>query len=233
MRKLPDTVDRDELEFEGPLPPICYYIVGGNEKKVFRLNSLQHELILNQPLDRETEDTHIILIKASEDCINKPKTVSFFDSSDDTLLKVTITIVDVNDNPPRFVHRVFTGGVSTATTFGTKFMTVKAEDADVGLNAEISYYLIGKIQMTLTEGLENLQRLPFIVEKETGAVQLNFDPQKGMKGYFDFMVLANDTGGLQDMARVFIYLLREDQRVRFVLRQNPPELRNRIEAFRQ
>lgn len=35
------------------------------------------------------------------------------------------------------------------------------------------------------------------------------------------------------MARVFIYLLREDQRVRFVLRQNPPELRNRIETFRE
>lgn len=35
------------------------------------------------------------------------------------------------------------------------------------------------------------------------------------------------------MARVFIYLLREDQRVRFVLRQQPPELRNRIDAFRE
>lgn len=42
--------------------------------------------------------------------------------------------------------------------------------------------------MTLTEGLENLRRAPFLVERETGAVQLNFDPQQGMKGYFDFMV---------------------------------------------
>lgn len=67
-------------------------------------------------------------------------------------------------------------------------MHVRAEDADIGKNAIISYYLIGKIQMTLTEGLENLQRLPFLVEKETGAVLLNFDPQQGMKGYFDFMV---------------------------------------------
>lgn len=142
-------------------------------------------------------------------------------------------MLDENDNAPKFVHRVFTGGVSTATSFGTKFMHVKAEDADLGKNAIISYYLIGRVQMTLTEGLENLQRIPFLVEKETGAVLLNFDPQQGMKGYFDFMVLANDTGGLQDMARVFIYLLREDQRVRFVLRQQPPELRNKIEAFRE
>nr|CAH7762920.1 unnamed protein product [Callosobruchus chinensis] len=91
-------------------------------------------------------------------------------------------------------------------------MQVKAEDPDVGQNAIVSYYLVGKVQMTLTEGLESLQRTPFIVERDTGAVQLNFDPQRGMKGYFDFMVLANDTGGLKDTARVFIYLLREDQR---------------------
>lgn len=35
------------------------------------------------------------------------------------------------------------------------------------------------------------------------------------------------------MARVFIYLLREDQRVRFVLRQHPPEVRERIDVFRE
>lgn len=45
--------------------------------------------------------------------------------------------------------------------------------------------------------------------------------------------MANDTGGLEDKARVFIYLLREDQRVRFVLRQQPMELRTRIDSFRE
>jgi len=45
--------------------------------------------------------------------------------------------------------------------------------------------------------------------------------------------LANDTDGFQDMARVFIYLLREDQRVRFVLRQHPSEVRERIDVFRE
>lgn len=64
----------------------------------------------------------------------------------------------------------------------------QAIDSDAGVNAEVSYYLIGRIQMTLTEGLENLRRPPFLVERETGEVQLNFDPQQGMKGYFDFMV---------------------------------------------
>ena len=46
----------------------------------------------------------------------------------------------------------------------------------------------GRVQETLSEGLDNVRRAPFIIEKNTGIVKLNFDPQKGMKGYFDFKV---------------------------------------------
>lgn len=104
---------------------------------------------------------------------------------------------------------------------------------DTGDNAAVSYYQVGKIQMTLTEGLEDIKLQPFLIDRLTGAVCLNFDPQPRMKGYFDFMVYANDSEGLHDTARVFIYLLREDQRVRFVLRQHPLEVRNRIDVFRE
>lgn len=46
VRKLPATIDRDELEFEGPIAPVCYYIVGGNEKHLFKLNPMTHELMV-------------------------------------------------------------------------------------------------------------------------------------------------------------------------------------------
>ncbi|KAK5649206.1 hypothetical protein RI129_000235 [Pyrocoelia pectoralis] len=231
--KLPDTIDRDELEFEGPYAPICYYIVGGNEEGLFKLHPTTHELVVNTPLDREMKDSHLLLVKATEECSAPSANLSFFDSHDDTLLKVSVKVLDVNDNRPIFRHRIFTGGVSTATDFGTDFMNIQADDLDEGVNAELSYYVIGKVRMTLTEGLENLGTHPFLVDQVSGNVQLNFDPQQGMKGYFDFMVLVNDTGGLEDTAHVFIYLLREDQRVRFVLRQHATEIRNRMEAFRE
>lgn len=80
---------------------------------------------MNNPLDREDQDEHLLLVKATEDCINPPRNSSFFDASDDTLLKVIVKVNDMNDNPPQFTHRVFTGGVSTVTSFGTKFMHVK------------------------------------------------------------------------------------------------------------
>ncbi|XP_033230917.1 cadherin-23 isoform X2 [Belonocnema kinseyi] len=231
---LPDTIDRDEVDdLDDPPTQVCYFIVGGNDDGLFNLERKTHELSILKSLDREKQDVHVLLIKAKEDCSTIPENQNFFNESDDTLLKVIVSVTDVNDNPPKFISKVFTGGVTTEADFGTQFMSVKAVDADVGGNALVNYYQIGKIQMTLTEGLDDVRLQPFLVDRVTGSVSLNFDPQRGMKGYFDFMVMANDSYGLKDMARVFIYLLREDQRVRFVLRQHPPEVRNRIETFRE
>ncbi|XP_060525001.1 cadherin-23 isoform X2 [Cylas formicarius] len=231
-RRLPKTLDRDKFEYDGPAAPVCYFIVGGNENGLFYLDPFDHTISITSTLDREETDLHLIFVKATENCANPPKPQNSFDANDDTQIKVIVKVLDVNDNPPKFTRRIFTGGVSTATPFGTNFMQVAAEDPDSDENAIISYYIVGKVKMTLTEGLDHLSRPPFIVERDTGAVRLNFDPQQGMKGYFDFAVLANDTAGLHDTARVFIYLLREDQRVRFVLRQTALELRNNIDVFR-
>lgn len=152
---------------------------------------------------------------------------------DSTLARIVIQVLDVNDNPPVFVSKLFTGGVTTTTSFGAEFMRISATDADEGANSRITYYQTGEIQKTLAEGLDNLKLAPFLVDRDTGSIALNFYPQKGMKGYFDFMVTANDTHGFQDVAHVFIYLLREDQRVRFVLRQHPAEVQAKISKFRE
>ncbi|KAK0092521.1 hypothetical protein PV326_001229 [Microctonus aethiopoides] len=231
---LPETVDRDEVDdLDDPPTQVCYFIVGGNDDGYFSINIFDHKLTVNKTLDREMQEEHLLLIKATEDCTNTPADENLFNETDDTLLKVVINVSDINDNPPRFISKVFTGGVTTEADFGAEVMHIKAIDLDDGDNAAVNYYQVGKVHMTLTEGLDDMNIQPFLVDKITGAVTLNFDPQPRMKGYFDFMVLANDTGGLQDTTRIFIYLLREDQRVRFVLRQHPPEVRNRIDNFRE
>lgn len=78
-------------------------------------------------MDRERKDAYVLLVKATESCLKAPESQVFFDPSDDTQLKVIVNVTDVNDNAPKFIRRVFTGGVSTATSFGTKFMTVKVK----------------------------------------------------------------------------------------------------------
>ena len=54
----------------------------------------------------------------------------------------------------------------------------------------------------------------------------------GMKGHFEFVITAEDKVGHIDAAKVQIYLLREDQRVRFVVRGQPKEIRSQIDEFR-
>ena len=117
--------------------------------------------------------------------------------------------------------------------FHVNAASVQAIDLDEGANGKIRYSIIGSPQSNDAEFLENIKNEPFVVNADNGDISLNFDPQLNMKGYFDFYVMANDTDNLQDTARVKIYLLRNDQRVLFVLRLTPQELRERLEKFRE
>ncbi|XP_063360334.1 cadherin-23 [Cydia amplana] len=229
---LPSVIERDEIDRgDEPVLPVCYYIVEGNQDGEFELHRNTHRLATQRPLDRERKSNYTLTVLATEDCVAAPEFRAHEDSV--STLTVHVTVNDLNDNAPKFVSSIFTGGITTEADFGIEFMHVKAIDLDEGENAKMGYYLLGEVKKTLTEGLENLAVSPFLVHQETGAISLNFDPQKGMKGYFDFKVLVNDTGGLQDESHVFIYLLREDQRVRFVLRSHPSEVRDKINVFRE
>ncbi|XP_053496042.1 cadherin-10-like [Ictalurus furcatus] len=53
--------------------------------------------------------------------------------------KVNITLVDVNNNPPRFTHGVYHFSVPESAEVGSELGVVKATDADTGKNAEMNY----------------------------------------------------------------------------------------------
>merc|ERR1719411_966156 len=127
---------------------------------------------------------------------------------------------------------MFTGGISTDIDFGTAFMQVQAKDADYGLNAELEFFICSKVTPIVYEGMDLNTTTAFVMDPVTGEIILNFDPQKNQKGYFGFDVCVRDIGGQTDQAEVYIYLLREDQRVKFVLRSHPEEVRSRLLDFR-
>ncbi|CAG0922117.1 unnamed protein product [Notodromas monacha] len=225
-----DDFDYDETEDQRIL---CYFIVGGNQGGFFTIDPTSRTVMAIKELDREERDVHTLIIRATDSCSVPPGNISFYDQTDPSLLNVTVFVNDINDNAPRFIKRIFTGGVSTDADFGLEFLELTAVDPDYGQNAELTFAIVPPIRETLSEGLESLRGPPFLVDEKNGVLQLNFDPQPGMKGYFDFEVTVNDTGGLWDKSRVFIYLLREDQRVRFLLRLTPGELRGRLEVFQE
>ena len=86
-------------------------------------------------------------------------------------------------------------------------------DIDQGENSKVSYYIDGEVVRTLTEGLDPIQGSPFLLDRRTGDIALNFYPQRGMKGYFDFKVVANDSEGLTDTANVYVSITSAELRM--------------------
>ena len=62
-----------------------------------------------------------------------------FDPADDSLLKVVVDVVDIDDNAPSFSRKTFTGGISTDSGFGDTVLTLHAHDPDT--NGEVSSLL--------------------------------------------------------------------------------------------
>ena len=229
-----NTVDLDDEDEDEIKTDVCYFIVHESEgsQGLFDLNPYSHDMMAVRPLDRETNAMHKLVIKATEECHQKPANILKFDSSDDSLLELVVFINDQNDNSPEFTQKFFTGGISTDIDFGTTFMQVSAEDPDFGLNAQLEYFICSQITPISYEGTDLNSTTAFAMDPVTGSIQLNFDPQKNQKGYFSFDVCVRDIGGNNDSAKVYIYLLREDQRVRFVLRSHPEDIRAQLVDFR-
>ncbi|CAL8106930.1 unnamed protein product [Orchesella dallaii] len=237
--QLPATEDRDdEDEEEKKTSQVCYFILpklsSNNSLKYFLLEPVTHILLAKVKLDREKQSNHTLMVFATEDCLVDLTKINVANIEPSSLLKVVVRVLDVNDNSPRFTKKVFTGGVSTSTDYGTEFMRVTATDADSAPNAKLKYFIIHPITMSLSEGLSHLinnDNPLFNIDAKTGAISLAFDPQPDMKGHFVINVGVNDTGGLTDRAKALVYLLRDDQKVKIVVRMSPVEVRQQADMF--
>ncbi|EFX90438.1 hypothetical protein DAPPUDRAFT_300008 [Daphnia pulex] len=89
--QLPETVDLDEPdELLSTRDPVCFFIVGGNQLGAFSIDPTQHTLRVEKTLDREEQATHVVVVKASENCNLNPEIFDSFDPADDSLLKVIV-----------------------------------------------------------------------------------------------------------------------------------------------
>ncbi|XP_045140666.1 protocadherin gamma-A5-like [Echinops telfairi] len=87
------------------------------------------ELVLDQPLDREKEALHDLLLTA-------------VDGGDPVLSGTThirVMVLDANDNAPLFTRPEYTVSVPEDIPVGTRLLTLTATDADEGLNGKLTY----------------------------------------------------------------------------------------------
>ncbi|XP_015235715.1 PREDICTED: protocadherin-10-like [Cyprinodon variegatus] len=86
-------------------------------------------LVLEKPLDRESVETHILLLTAL-DGGKPPKSGN---------MTIVVKVSDVNDNPPVFSQEIYTISLKENSPVGTTVIQINATDLDEGSNGEVIY----------------------------------------------------------------------------------------------
>lgn len=110
---------------------VTYSIVSGNSKSTFLLDENTGLLTLAQKLDRETQDKYALNISSQDQ--GTPQHVS------STLL--TIQVIDVNDNTPKFERSLYHAEIAENTRKNTNIVRIMAQDEDTGANGRIRYLI--------------------------------------------------------------------------------------------
>uniref|UniRef100_A0A3Q2E6I8 Cadherin domain-containing protein n=1 Tax=Cyprinodon variegatus TaxID=28743 RepID=A0A3Q2E6I8_CYPVA len=164
------------------------YELKPSDNFTLRLNkNLQDvEMVLQKPLDREKQE-HMTLVLTALDG-GEPHMSG-------TMI-ILITVLDVNDNAPRFTQQTYKAAVNeNVPTVGTNVATVRATDADQGSNSKITY--------SITNTLDNVRKI-FKINNASGLITLigNLDFEESRN--FEINLRANDEGGLTDYSKLFV-----------------------------
>lgn len=160
--------DRD-LGYNGKL---VYGISGGDDDSVFGIDPDTGEIKVINYLDREKKDRYSLNVTVYD--LGKPQ------KSNSKLL--TITVLDVNDNAPKFEKSLASFRVSENAINGTIIFRANATDVDLGENALVFYHLV-----TETED--------FRVDRVTGILTVFGRLDRERQEVYELRIRAQDNGG--------------------------------------
>ena len=171
---------------------IVYSIVPGSlpytnvpEKFGIRSNG---QISVVDDLDREITKTFELTIKAETE--TSPPLVAY--------TKVTVQIMDINDNNPVFESKAYQISIAENAEVGTKLTQVIAHDLDEGANADISYDFVPEHSK-----LSNI----FGIDSESGWITTLVELDRETTASYTFNISATDRGTqfrLRDVTTVYI-----------------------------
>nr|XP_049603981.1 uncharacterized protein LOC125985312 isoform X2 [Syngnathus scovelli] len=85
-------------------------------------------------MDRETQDQYLVVLQA--------KDMGGHLGGLSGTTTITVTLSDVNDNPPRFTQSMWSFSVSELAIPGAEIGRISASDADLGENAKLEYTIL-------------------------------------------------------------------------------------------
>ncbi|XP_059846442.1 protocadherin-1-like isoform X2 [Hypanus sabinus] len=186
---IPTASDRDA----GTNGVAGYELLGNEGQGLFSLQVAEEhgeklpQLIVTGSLDREQRDTYDLTVRVV-DGGQPPR-------SSTSVLRVTV--LDINDNAPRFERYAYQGTVEENSPAGTSILQVRATDIDMGENSHIEY--------TFAQAADNARRL-LRLDKNTGWITVQGPVDREQFSQFRFYVHARDKGPIpkQDRASVVI-----------------------------
>ncbi|XP_038652282.1 protocadherin-1-like isoform X3 [Scyliorhinus canicula] len=186
---IPTATDRDA----GTNGVASYELLGTETHELFSLQVAEEhgeklpQLIVTGRLDREQRDTYDLTIRVVDG--GKPSRAST------AILR--ITVLDINDNAPKFERSSYEGTVEENSPVGTSILQVQATDMDLGDNSQIEY--------TFAQAAESARRL-LRLDKNSGWITVQGPVDREQVSQFKFFVHAKDKAPIpkQDRAAVII-----------------------------
>ncbi|XP_059919762.1 protocadherin-10-like [Gadus macrocephalus] len=191
--------------FRFPLESAQDLDVGTNSLRTYQLSANQHfvlniqtrndgskfaELVLDVPLDREQQKTHEMVLTALDG--GSPERSG--------TARITITVLDANDNVPVFDRPMYTINMTENTPIGTRVIKLNATDLDEGANADIIY----SFTLYTSEKTQDV----FSLNPSTGEVTVRGTIDYEDMKFYEMHVEAKDKGlhPLQGQCRVVVHV---------------------------
>nr|DBA30664.1 TPA: hypothetical protein GDO54_006619 [Pyxicephalus adspersus] len=181
--------------------------IGINGLKGYRLSANQHfvlshqtdgiafpELVLEKPLDREAQSSYELILTAVDGGIPA--------QTGTTLIQISVT--DINDNTPTFTQNIYKVQIKESMPLNSTVLQVSANDADEGVNGQITY----SFNTILNHILES-----FTINPSNGEIKTKEHLDYEVTKNYEFTVEAKDGGGLVSNAKVLIDILDENDNV--------------------
>ncbi|XP_030375900.1 cadherin-87A [Scaptodrosophila lebanonensis] len=212
---------------------IYYYMLLGNEDGAFYVDKTSGDIFTNKSLDREETDAYTLYILASIKSdlhISEEERASFSIKTlnrDNTVAKVQITVLDVNDNPPVFEKSVYYAGVNANAKMNAAIALVNASDADQGKNAKIEYMIVASnlYKFGATKSTGSIVPSPFAISHD-GRITANTIMAEYNQDRFELEIVAREIEQPQRSAstKVHIWVFDGTQLVRVILSRPPEEV---------
>ncbi|XP_066572843.1 protocadherin alpha-C2 isoform X2 [Amia ocellicauda] len=175
----------------------------------FKIKSFRnyYTLVTAGFLDREVVSVYNITLSATDS--GSPPL-----SSEKT---IRVEVADVNDNPPRFEQTSYTMYVNENNAAGALLCTVRALDADVNENAQVSYTI-------LSDNNHGIPVTSYVsINAETGEAYALRSLDYETLREFHFQVKAQDAGipPMSRVATVYIYVVDQNDHIPEFLHPSP------------